>query len=116
MDVSLKALPPHAVYHSNLCAPPAEGSHFYCKLSCSLMVSFPTCFFDSLLLTSQSCLSHDWYDSTNALTWPLSETDMELNLAQEGWIAIFACPKQCFPLSKGTSKERFFKGDLDIHW
>lgn len=71
--LSLKALPLHAVYDRNLCAPPAEGSHFYRKLSCSLVVSFfPTCFFDSLLL-SQSHLSHGWYHSINALTWPLSE-------------------------------------------
>lgn len=73
LDVSLEALPPHAVHHRNLCAPPAEGEHFYCKLNCSSAVSFPTWFFDSLLLTSQSRLWHDWYDSTNALTWPLSE-------------------------------------------
>lgn len=35
---------------------------------------------------------------------------MELNLAQEGWIDIFACPKQCFLLSEGTRKQCFFKG------
>lgn len=45
LGVSLKALPSHVVYHSNLCAPAAEGSHFYCKWSCSLVISFfPTCF------------------------------------------------------------------------
>lgn len=35
---------------------------------------------------------------------------MELNLAQEGWIGIFACSKQCLPCPRAQQTVLFLKG------
>ena len=118
LDVSLKALLPHIIFHSNLCAPPAEGSHFYCKLSCSLVVSsFPTSFFDSLLLTSRNRLLHDWCDNTNCchlagfweidVGWPWHRSDGLVFLHVLSDVVTFP---------RAPANNAFFKGALEVLW